>query len=203
MQCLCEYVSTLWVGLWGYQHTNNALFQKEAVFDQLHTRLVHLELQDRRCVGEARRHRSAGAKALFRSKMLEHRRLQGQMAQLERFKESATAQFDALSNHELNRTFVKAMQGVVGASKGKATREDAESVMDELHDSMSQVKDLSEFLGQPMINGMDEVDDEELELEFLQEEEVVVQPKVQEPKVPEVALPKEMVLSHPMILLSS
>jgi hypothetical protein len=150
---------------------NSAYLKQEVVLDQLHSRLVQLELQDRRCLNDARRHRAAGTKTLFRSKMLEHRRLQGQMAQLHRFKESAMAQFDALSNHELNRTFIKAMQGVVGASKGHvaASREDAETVMEDLQESMSQVKDLSEFLGQPIVNGMgDEITDEELESDFLE-----------------------------------
>ncbi len=139
--------------------------------DKLDSRLVQLELHDRRCLAEARRHRSAGSRALFRSRMLEHRRLQGQMAQLHRFKENVVAQFDALSNHELNRTFLQAMQGMVGASKGRASvaREEAETVMEDLQESISQVKELSEFLGQPVQNGMvDEITDEELESDFLE-----------------------------------
>jgi hypothetical protein len=170
-QCLCEYVSALWVNLHRYWcgYSRADFVQQETMFDQFNTRLVQLELQDKRCISEARRHRVAGSKALFRSKMLEHRRIQGQMAQLQRFKENAMAQFDALSNHELNRTFVRAMQGMVGANKGRvtATREDAAVVMEDLQDSLLQVKDLSEFLGQPVIS--EEIDDSELELEFLEE----------------------------------
>ena len=144
--------------------------RQELIMDQLDTRLVQLELQDRRCLNDARRHHASKTRTLFRSKMLEHRRLQGQMAQLQRFKENAMAQFDALSNHELNRTFVKAMQGVMSSNKGlvTATRKDAETVVEDLQESVSQVKDLTEFLGQPMVNGMtpDEVTDEDLEMEF-------------------------------------
>jgi hypothetical protein len=156
--------------VYGYGSADQqGLLQQETLLDQINTRLVQLELQDRRCIADARRHRAAGAKSLFRSKMLEHRRVQGQMAQNQRFKENAMAQFDALSNHELNRTFVRTMKSMVGASKSRvsAVREDAETVMDDFHDSISQVKDLSEFLGQPM--SVDDVDDAELELEFLEE----------------------------------
>ena len=173
-QCICEFVSSVWVNLrghWlGYSQADQRCVQQELVIDQFNTRMVQLELQDRRCIGEARRHRATGAKALFRSSMLEHRRLQGQMAQLQRFKENAMAQFDALSNHELNRTFVRAMKGMVGVSKDRVTvtREDAETVMEDLHDSLSQVKDLTDFLGQP-ISGADEADDTELENEFIEE----------------------------------
>jgi len=129
-----------------------------------------LEMLDRRCISDARRHRTTGAKSLFRSKMLEHRRIQGQMTQLQRFKENAMAQFDALSNHELNRTFVRTMKGMVGANKDRVTetREDADKVMEDLQDSLSQVKDLTEFLGQPLAS-VDEISDGELELEFLEE----------------------------------
>jgi hypothetical protein len=142
------------------------------VMDQIDTRLVRLELQDRQCLSDARRHRASGAKGLFRARMLEHRRVQSQMAQLQRFRETAMAQFDALSNHELNQTFVRAMQGLVGGSKDKvaAVSKDAESVMEDFHESVSQVKDLSDFLGQPMassgIMAQDEVTDEELDAEL-------------------------------------
>ena len=95
------------------------------------------------------------------------------MMQLQRFKENAMTQFDALSNHELNRTFVKAMQGIMSTNKGlaTATREDAETVMEDLQESVTQVKDLSDLLGQPMVNGMtssDDITDDDLEMEFAQ-----------------------------------
>lgn len=171
-QCLFDCVYSMYMKLSGYRqsHGSEAYLRQELIMDQLDTRLVQLELQDRRCLNDARRHHASKTRTLFRSKMLEHRRLQGQMAQLQRFKENAMAQFDALSNHELNRTFVKAMQGVMSSNKGlvTATREDAETVMEDLQESVSQVKDLTEFLGQPMVNGMtpDEVTDEDLEMEF-------------------------------------
>lgn len=139
------------------------------VMDQIDTRLVRLELQDRQCLSDARRHRASGAKSLFRSRMLEHRRVQAQMAQLQRFRETAMAQFDALSNHELNQSFVRAMQGLVGGSKDKvaAVSKDAESVMEDFHESVSQVKDLSDFLGQSSASIVaEEVTDEELDAEL-------------------------------------
>ena len=171
-QCLFDCVYSMYMKLSGYRqsHGSEAYLRQELIMDQLDTRLVQLELLDRRCLNDARRHHASKTRTLFRSKMLEHRRLQGQMAQLQRFKENAMTQFDALSNHELNRTFVKAMQGVMSSNKGlvTATREDAETVMEDLQESVSQVKDLTEFLGQPMVNGMtpDEVTDEDLEMEF-------------------------------------
>ena len=179
MQCVRDCVESVYANFAGYRMSrggNDPLLGQEIVMDELDTRLVRLELQDRRCLNEARRHRVSGSKALFRSKMLERRRLQEQMAQLHRFKENAMAQFDALSNHELNRTFIKAMQGVVGASKSRvaASREDAENVMGDLQESMTQVKDLSDILGQPVMGGGalmsdgDEVTDDELESEFMQ-----------------------------------
>ena len=171
-QCLFDCVYSMYMKLSGYRqsHGSETYLRQELIMDQLDTRLVQLELQDRRCLNDARRHHASKTRTLFRSKMLEHRRLQGQMAQLQRFKDNAMAQFDALSNHELNRTFVKAMQGVMSSNKGlvTATREDAETVMEDLQESVSQVKDLSDLLGQPMVNGMtpDDVTDEELETEF-------------------------------------
>ena len=171
-QCICEFVSSMWVKLYeycsGYSQANQRGLQQELVLDQFNSRLVQLELQTRRCIGDARRHRAAGARALFRTSMLEHRRLQGQIAQLQRFKENAMAQFDAISNHELNQTFVRAMQGMVGKDRVTATREDAEIVMDDFHDSVSQVRDLTDFLGQPLTS-LSEIDDVELENEFMEE----------------------------------
>ena len=174
MNCLCEFVSNVWVRLYGIVHGYRSVglqgqLQQETLLDQVNTRLVQLELQDRRCIADARRHRTAGAKTLFRSKMLEHRRVQGQIVQMQRFRENAMAQFDALSNHELNKKFVKTMKSMVGEGRDRMSdiREDAETVMGDYHDSISQVKDMSDFLGQQV--SVDDIDDSELELEFLEE----------------------------------
>ena len=208
--CMCEFVSNVWVRLYGAVYgygsvDQQGLLQQETLLDQINTRLVQLELQDRKCIADARRHRAAGAKSLFRSKMLEHRRVQGQMAQNQRFKDNAMAQFDALSNHELNRTFVRAMKSLVGPSKGRvsAVREDAEAVMDEFHDSLSQVKDLSEFLGQPM--SVDDVDDAELELEFLEEtkESDIKEPALVESGRSTVSSPAVVQSTVPLLAVAS
>jgi hypothetical protein len=172
LQCLVDFANAMHASLMGYRRSPSCdtHLRQAVVIDELETRMTHLELQDRRCLTEARRHHAAKTKTLFRSKMLEHRRLQRQMGQLQRFKENAIAQFDALSNHELNQTFIKAMQGLVGSSKGRAAaaREDAETVMEDFQESVSQVKDLSEFLGQPMMTSTDEVTDDDLESEFME-----------------------------------
>jgi hypothetical protein len=168
--CLC----TAYTHLLGYRRSKevDALLKQEVMIDQITTRLVTLELQDKRCLGDARRYKASGTRSLFRSKMLEHRRLQAQIMQLQRFRENVMAQFDALSNHALNRSFVSTMQDLVGKNKDRVaeTREDAESVMEDFHESISQVKDLSELLGQTSAVAGDEVTDEELEAEFGEQE---------------------------------
>ena len=178
IECFMRCISTMYDRMMaGYRRApGGGQTRCEEVMDQLDSRLVHLELQDRKCLREARRHHAAKTRTMFRSKMLEHRRIQTQIAQLQRFRENASAQFDALSNHELNRTFIQTMQGLVaGASKGRvvAAREDAENVMEDFQESVAQVKELSEFLGQPVTSsvGMDDVTDEDLESELYMDQE--------------------------------
>lgn len=176
-QCLCEFVSTLWVkaiGLYrGYGQVGAGKGREnsaEEVLCELDERLVLLERQSMQCIAAARRHRDTGSKAPFRSKMLEYRQIQSRIAQLQRFRCNAVLQFDALRNHELNQTFVRAMKGMAGASKGRiaTTREDAEDAMENLHESLTEAKELSEFLGAPILTS-DMPDDDELEKEFLSE----------------------------------
>jgi hypothetical protein len=138
----------------------------DTLLDQITTRQVNLELQSIRCINEARRHRASKAKPLFRAKMLEHRRIQNQMMQLQQYKENALAQIDALGNNEINQQFVKAMRGLANIHKG-VPREEIETTIDEMQESMSQVKELSSMLGQ----SNEYIDDDELEKEFLDEEE--------------------------------
>lgn len=172
-QCLCEYVSSIWVRLIGsyngYGKANHYETQ-ESVQEQLSTRQVQLEINAKKCITEARRYHSNGSKALFRGKMIEHRRIQGQMIQLQRFRDNAMTQFDALQNYELNQTFVKAMKGIVGLDKNriKHTREDAEKIVGDLHETLADVDDLSDFLGHP-VSSVEEIDDDELEKEFMDE----------------------------------
>jgi hypothetical protein len=142
--------------------TRNVASDMNEVMEQLAARQLSLELQDRRCVAEARRSKGGLNKALFRSKMLEHRRLQGQMAQLQRYRESALAHMDAVSNHEINQTFLRAIKGSVTGIKVA----DAASAVDELQESITSVKEISDLLGQPLAGGED-VTDEDLEAEFM------------------------------------
>ena len=88
------------------------------------------------------------------------------MMQLQQYKENALAQIDALGNNEINQQFVKAMRGLANIHKG-VPREEIETTIDEMQESMSQVKELSSMLGQ----SNEYIDDDELEKEFLDEEE--------------------------------
>ena len=109
--------------------------------------------------------------------------------QLHRYRENALAHMDAIRNHEINQTFVKAMQNAVKTHKQFAyTREDATSTMDNLHESMNMAKEMTELLGQPI--GGDVMDDE-LELEFLDEIAPAEEEKLLLPKAPEVPMRME------------
>ena len=112
-------------------------------------------------MADARRCKAAANRAMFRSKMLEHRRLQAQLLQLQRYRESALAHLDAVSNHEINKSFMRAIRSTVSLSDD---RKEAEEAMDGLSESISHVKDLSELLGQSVL--VEEVTDEDLEHEF-------------------------------------
>jgi hypothetical protein len=133
----------------------------DTLLGTLETRQIQIELQDRRCVAEARRHHACGSKALFRTKMLEHRRLQAQLMQLQRYRENVHAQIDALSHHEMNRTFMQAM-----AKRPAVDTEEVKKTIDTLHETLSSAKELTELLGEPIDAGVD-VMDEELEQEFM------------------------------------
>ena len=136
----------------------------EQVIDQIASRTIQLEVLDRKCINEARRHKSLGAKIPFRNKMLEHRRLQTQMAQLQRYRESALTHLDAVSNHEINQTFIRAIQGAGGGLKGIEIKE-AESAIEDLQETVSHSEKLSELLGQPV---GEEITDDDLDEEFLE-----------------------------------
>ena len=156
----CDFLSSLWLSIRGYSIPRQA-DSIESVLDQLANRQIQLELQDRRCVAEARRCRAGANRGMFRSKMLEHRRLQAQLMQLQRYRESALAHLDAVSNHEINRRFMHAIRSTTLLGDD---RKEAEEAMEGLHESISQVRDLSELLGQSV--GAEEATDEDLEEEF-------------------------------------
>ena len=143
----------------------NSASDMNEVMEQLSTRLLALELQDRRCVTEARRGKATQNKSLFRSKMLEHRRLNAQMEQLQRYRESALAHMDAMSNHEINQTFMRAIRGTVTGMKANHT--EATTAVEDLQESMSSVKEISELLGQPLAS-VEEATDEDLDAEFME-----------------------------------
>ena len=155
------FLSECILSMRGHSPVRNSAADMNEVMEQISSRHLVLELQDRRCVAEARRNRTN--KVLFRSKMLEHRRIQAQMTQLQRYRESALAHMDAASTHEINQTFLRAIQGTV--SEIKAT--DVTTAVDELHGSISSIREISELLGQPLM-GIEEVSDEELESEFME-----------------------------------
>ena len=158
----CDFLSSLWLSIRGYSIPRQA-DSIESVLDQLANRQIQLELQDRRCVAEARRCRAGANRGMFRSKMLEHRRLQAQLMQLQRYRESALAHMDAVSNHEINKSFMRAIRSTASLSDA-GDRKEAEEAMEGLNESISQVKDLSELLGQSV--QLEDVTDEDLEQEF-------------------------------------
>jgi hypothetical protein len=136
----------------------------EQVLDQIASRTIQLEVLDRKAISEARRHKSLGSKVPFRNKMLEHRRLQGQITQLQRYRESALAHLDAVSNQEINQSFIMAIQNAGGGPKKKEALKAAEVAMEDLQESVTSANQISELLGQPI---GEEVTDDDLELEFM------------------------------------
>jgi nitrogen regulatory protein PII-like uncharacterized protein len=173
MNC-CDLLAHHWTSLF-WRRDYSAVSSMESLLDQITTRQVTLELHARRCLGEARRYHAQKSKSLFRAKMLEHRRVNNQIMQLQQYKENALAQMDAMSNNDINQQFVRAMKGLASTNKNIA-KEDVESTIDEMHESMSQAKELSSMLGQTV--GDQFIDDEELEREFLEEEEHVAEVKL-------------------------
>ena len=181
---LCDFLSGIWMQTLRVVRpaTGTREASMEIVLDSLTSRQIHIEIQDRRCISEAKRHRAAGAKSMFRAKMLEHRRLQGQMGQLQRYRENVLAQMDAMSNHEINQSFVMAMKNASNTfEQSELTKKDAFSMIDKMHESINEAKEMTDILGQPL--GVD-VLDEELEQEFFDEghaSEVVALPDTQKP----------------------
>jgi hypothetical protein len=164
MDCLCEFLSNVWCQMLRRpQPTGSSM---ELVLERLTSRQIQLEVQDRRCVCEARRHHASSSRVLFRSKMLEHRRLQAQLLQLQRYRENVIAQMDAMSNHAINQTYVQAVRGASELRKGMLTVEDATEAFEGIDKTLQEVREVSEFLGQPL---MQDTSDEDLEREFMEE----------------------------------
>ena len=158
-QCGCDVLADVWMLVRSIPYKSPKL-QVEMLMDQLSSRQVQLEVLDRKCIVEARRHRASGLRAQFRSKMLEHRRLQGQLVQLQRYRENALAQLDAVSNHEINQTFLRAIRG----SGLKAIDvKDSQTAIADLQETVSNIKEVSDLLGQPL---SEDIDDDDLEQEF-------------------------------------
>ena len=72
---------------------------------------------------------------------------------------------DAVSNHEINQTFIRAIQG--SGMTLKVSHSDAATAVEDLQESISSVKEISDLLGQPLA-GVEEVTDEDLETEFME-----------------------------------
>jgi hypothetical protein len=185
--CACDVFSEMWVALnSGYamsKASTKAKVQIEMLMDQLSSRQVQLEMLDKKCIAEARRHRASGARTQFRGKMLEHRRLQDQLVKLQRYRETALAQLDAVSNHEINQTFLRAIQG---SGLGAIDTKETEKSMEELQDAVKKVRDISDILGQPLA---DDADDDDLDLEFMEfstGETTTEPPEVTAPLLPAV-----------------
>jgi len=165
--CLCDLLSEFRVAFQGGYVKAGAINSKagiEQVIDQIASRTIQLEVLQRKSISEARRHRALGAKLPFRNKMLELRRIQNQITQLQRYRESALAHLDAVSNHEINQTFVRAIQSAGGGKKGVEIKE-AVLAIEDLQETVSHAQQLSDLLGQPT---GEEITDEDLDVEFLE-----------------------------------
>jgi hypothetical protein len=165
--CLCDLLSEFRVAFQGGYVKAGAINSKagiEQVIDQIASRTIQLEVLQRKCISEARRHRALGAKLPFRNKMLELRRIQNQITQLQRYRESALAHLDAVSNHEINQTFIKAIQNA-GGSMSTMPLKEAETAIENLQESVSHAQQMSDLLGQPV---GEDITDDDLELEFME-----------------------------------
>jgi hypothetical protein len=176
--CLCDVFSevrTLTQRGYAQSESSGSRVGIEQVIDQIASRTIQLEVLDRKCITEARRQRSLGAKLPFRNKMLEHRRLQAQMAQLQRYRESALAHLDAVSNQEINQTFIQAIKG---AGKKGIELKEAEIAIEDLQETVTKSQQLSDLLGQPI---GEEITDDDLDTEFMDfstEETEITAPEV-------------------------
>jgi|APCry1669189070_1035195.scaffolds.fasta_scaffold04109_2 hypothetical protein len=165
--CVCDLLSELRVATQsGYARTEvcGNKIGIEQVIDQVASRMIQLEVMDRKCINEAGRHKASGAKGLFRDRMHEHHRIQKQLLQLQRYRDSALAHLDAVSNHEINQTFVRAIQSAGGGKKGVEIKE-AVLAIEDLQETVSHAQQLSDLLGQPT---GEEITDEDLDVEFLE-----------------------------------
>ena len=163
--CACDMFAEIWVALRNISAAaapRSAKLQIEMLMDRLSCRQVELEMLDKRCIKEARRHKASGMRAQFRSNMLEHRQLQGQLTQLQRYRENALAQLDAVSNHEINQTFLRAIQGA-GLGTAAIDSKETKKAIDDLQETVANVREISDLLGHPLSEG---IDDDDLELEF-------------------------------------
>ncbi len=158
---MTNFFSECIFALHGYTSTRNTAADMTEVVNKISARHLALELQGKRCMAEARRNQTSN-RILFRSKMLEHRRIQAQMAQLQRHRESALAHMDAVSNHEINQTFMRAIKGTAAG----LNVDDAAAAAKDMQESIANVNEISELLGQPVL--LEEITDEDLESEFLE-----------------------------------
>ena len=189
--CMCDMFSevrTLTQRGYAQSESSGSRVGIEQVIDQIASRTIQLEVLDRKCITEARRQRSLGAKLPFRNKMLEHRRLQAQMAQLQRYRESALAHLDAVSNQEINQTFIQAIKG---AGKKGIELKEAEIAIEDLQETVTKSQQLSDLLGQPI---GEEITDDDLDIEFMDfsiEETEITAPEVvvKLPDVPHAKTP--------------
>ncbi len=191
MNCLCEFLSNVWCQALGQQQQHSS--SMESVLERLTSRQVQLEVQDRRCICEARRYHSSASRSLFRAKMLEHRRLQTQLLQLHRVRENVIVQIDAARNHAINQTYVHAVRGMTELNKGGLNREDVESTFEGLTESMQSIRDVSDMLSHPLVP---DVTEEELEQEFMDE-------IAQEPITEEKPAISSTISSPPVLVLPS
>lgn len=173
--CLHEVIAALWIGFTGKYRLQYADRALEAE-DQLQTLLKSLDKRDAALVeqqevlmGEVHAAHKTKNRARCKQKFTEYKRLEVQRQRLSTYKDMVLAHIDALNNTELNKALISTLQessktlkamGVVDGVK------QAELVVADVENSMAQVQELTQVLGQP-INIEYNAEDWDAELEEL------------------------------------
>ena len=157
--CLHELVAALWIGFTGKYRLQYADRALEAE-DQLQTLLKSLDQRDaalaeqqETLMKEVHSAHKIKNRARCKQKYTEYKRLEVQRQRLTTYKEMVMAHIDALNNTELNKALISTLQessktlkamGVVDGVK------QAELVVADVENSMAQVQELTQVLGQPI-----------------------------------------------------
>lgn len=168
--CWEEALSAMWIGVTGHyrltpeDRTLEAEEQLGRVLGQLERREETLAVARQRVGREALSHRERD-RARCKNKLQEYRRICTQLERLVSYRDMINAQLDALKNTELNKTLITALQESSKTLRSLGIVEgvrQAEAVVSDVEQSMSQAQELTAVLGTPVHMG----DDDSLEAEL-------------------------------------